>query len=208
MARVDFSLCLITDRHQTGGRPLLDVVRAALRGGVRAVQLREKDLPAGALLALARDLTDLAGTYEARVLINERADICLAAGSAGVQLPATGLPVSVARGLVGPDRLIGVSAHSAEEAARAETEGADFVILGPIFETPSKRAFGPPIGLRELERARTRCRVPLFGIGGITTDRVRDVLHAGARGVAVIGSVMAAEDVERTSRELLRELEG
>ena len=208
MARVDFSLCLITDRHQTGGRPLLDVVRAALRGGVRAVQLREKDLPAGALLALARDLTDLAGTYEARVLINERADICLAVGSAGVQLPAMGLPVSVARGLVGPDRLIGVSAHSAEEAARAETDGADFVVLGPIFETPSKRAFGPPIGLRELERARTRCRVPLFGIGGITTDRVRDVLHAGARGVAVIGSVMAAEDVERTSRELLRELEG
>ena len=208
MVRVDFSLCLVTDRHQTGGRPLLDVVRAALRGGVRAVQLREKDLPAGALLALARDLTDLAKPYEARVPINERADICLAAGSAGVHLPATGLPVSVARGLVGPDRLIGVSAHSAEEAARAETDGADFVVLGPIFETPSKRAFGPPIGLRELERARTRCRVPLFGIGGITTDRVRDVLQAGARGVAVIGSVMAAEDVERAAREFLHVLEG
>ncbi len=208
MARVDFSLCLVTDRHQTGGRPLLDVVRAALRGGVRAVQLREKDLPAGDLLALARDLTDLAKPYEARVLINERADICLAAGSAGVHLPATGLPVSVARGLVGPDRLIGVSAHSAEEAARAETDGADFVVLGPIFETPSKRAFGPPIGLRELERARTRCRVPLFGIGGITTDCVREVLTAGARGVAVIGSVMAAEDVEHAAREFLHVLEG
>ena len=208
MARVDFSLCLITDRHQTGGRPLLDVVRAALRGGVRAVQLREKDLPAGALLALARDLTDLARPYEARVLINDRADICLAAGSAGVHLPATGLPVSAARGLLGPDRLIGVSAHSAEEAARVEQEGADFVVLGPIFETPSKRAFGPPIGLRELERARTHCRVPLFGIGGITTDRVHDVLKAGARGVAVIGSVMAAEDVERASREFLHALEG
>ena len=104
--------------------------------------------------------------------------------------------------------MIGVSAHSADEAARAEAEGADFVVLGPIFETPSKRAFGPPIGLGELERARMRCRVPLFGIGGITQDRVRDVLKAGARGVAVIGSVMAAEDVERAARELLRELEG
>lgn len=207
MALVDFSLYLVTDRHQTGGRPLRDVVHAALRAGVRAVQLREKDLPIRSLLALARDLTELAGMHGARILVNDRADVCLAAGSGGVHLPAQGLPVGAARGLVGPDRLIGVSAHSADEAARAEQEGADFVVLGPIFETPSKRAFGPPIGLRELERARMRCRVPLFGIGGITKDRVRDVRKAGARGVAVVGSVMAAEDVERASRELLRALE-
>ena len=208
MARVDFSLYLVTDRHQTGGRSLRDVVHAALRAGVRAVQLREKDLPTRSLLALACDLAELARTYDARVLVNDRADVCLAAGSVGVHLPAEGMPTSAARGLVGPDRLIGVSAHSADEAARAEKEGADFIVLGPIFETPSKRAFGPPIGLSELERARTRCRVPLFGIGGITKDHVRDVLKAGARGVAVIGSVMAAEDVERASRELLRALEG
>ncbi|TSA01175.1 MAG: thiamine phosphate synthase [Nitrospiraceae bacterium] len=205
---VDFSLYLVTDRHQTGGRPLRDVVHAALRAGVRAVQLREKDLPARSLLALARDLAELAGTCNARVFVNDRVDICLASGSAGVHLPAAGLPASAARGLVGADRLIGRSAHSADEAARAEREGADFIVLGPIFETPSKRAFGPPIGLRELERARTRCRVPLFGIGGITIDRVRDVVNAGARGVAVVGSVMAAEDVERASRELLDALEG
>ena len=207
MALVDFSLYLVTDRHQTGGRPLRDVVQAALRDGVRAVQLREKDLPAGSLLALARDLTELARPYDARVLVNDRVDVCLASGSAGVHLPAAGLPASAARGLVGPDRLIGVSAHSADEAARAEREGADFIVLGPIFDTPSKRAFGPPIGLRELERARMRCRAPLFGIGGITRDRVRDVVKAGARGVAVVGSVMAAADVERVSRELLDALE-
>lgn len=208
MALVDFSLYLVTDRHQTGGRPLRDVVHAALRAGVRAVQLREKDLPARSLLALARDLAGLATTYDARVLVNDRADVCLASGSAGVHLPAAGLPVSAARGLVGPDRLIGRSAHSADEAARAEENGADFVVLGPIFDTPSKRAFGPPVGLGELERARMRCRVPLFGIGGITKDRVRDVLKAGARGVAVVGSLMAAEDVERAARELLCALEG
>ena len=208
MALVDFSLYLVTDRHQTGGRPLRDVVHAALRAGVRAVQLREKDLPARSLLALARDLAELAGAYNARVFVNDRVDICLASGSAGVHLPAAGLPAPAARGLVGADRLIGRSAHSVDEAARAEREGADFIVLGPIFETPSKRAFGPPIGLRELERARTRCRVPLFGIGGITKDRVRDVVKAGARGVAVVGSVMAAENVERASRELLDALEG
>lgn len=207
MALVDFSLYLVTDRHQTGGRPLRDVVHAALRAGVRAVQLREKDLPARSLLALARDLAELAGTCNARVFVNDRVDICLASGSAGVHLPAAGLPASAARGLVGADRLIGVSAHSADEAVRAEESGADFIVLGPIFDTSSKRAFGPPIGLRELERARTRCRVPLFGIGGITIDRVRDVVKAGAHGVAVVGSVMAAEDVERASRELLDALE-
>ena len=178
MARVDFSLYLVTDRHQTCGRPLQDVVSAALRAGVRAVQLREKDLPTRPLLALARELTDLARLYDARMLVNDRVDVCLAAGSDGTHLPAVGLRPAAARRVLGPDRLIGVSAHSADEAARAETDGADFVVLGPIFATPSKRGFGPPIGLGELERARMRCRVPLFGIGGVTASRVREVVKA------------------------------
>ncbi len=207
MARVDFSLYLVTDRHQARGRSLQDVVSAALRAGVRAVQLREKDLPTRPLLALARELTELARSYGARVLVNDRADVCLTAGSDGTHLPATGLRPAAARRVLGPGRLIGVSAHSADEAARAETDGADFIVLGPIFETLSKRAFGPPIGLGELERARMRCRVPLFGIGGVTAPRVREVVKAGAHGVAVVGSVMAAEDVERATRELLTALD-
>ena len=207
MARVDFSLYLVTDRHQAGGRPLQEVVRAALRAGVRAVQLREKDLPTRPLLGLARELTDLARPYGARVLVNDRADVCLAAGSEGTHLPAAGLRPAAARRVLGPDRLIGASAHSADAAVRAETEGADFIVLGPIFDTPSKRAFGHPIGLGELERARMRCRVPLFAIGGVTAARVREVMKAGAHGVAVVGSVMAADDVERAARELLTALD-
>jgi len=207
MSLVEFSLYLVTDRHRTDGRPLRDVVHAALRAGVRAVQLREKDLPTRALLALARDLVKLARPYGAQVFINDRVDICLASGSAGVHLPAAGLPVPVVRRLLGPDRVIGRSAHSADDAIRAETEGADFVVLGPIFDTPSKRAFGAPIGLHELEHTRMRCRTPIFGIGGITSDCVRDVMQAGAQGVAVVGSVMAAADVERATRDLLDALE-
>lgn len=207
MARVDFSLYLVTDRHQTCGRPLQDVVSAALRAGVRAVQLREKDLPTRPLLALAREMTELARSYGARMLVNDRADVCLAAGSDGTHLPAAGLRPAAARRLLGPDRLIGASAHSADEAARAETDGADFIVLGPIFATPSKRGFGPPIGLGELERARMRCQVPLFGIGGVTASRVREVVKAGAHGVAVVGSVMAADDIERAARELLTALD-
>jgi len=207
MAGVDFSLYLVTDRHQARGRPLQDVVSAALRAGVRAVQLREKDLPTRLLLALARELTDLARSYGARVLVNDRADVCLAADSDGTHLPTAGLRPAAARRVLGPGRLIGVSAHSTDEAVRAEKDGADFIVLGPIFETPAKRDFGPPIGLGELERARMRCSVPLFGIGGVTTPRVRDVVKAGAHGVAVVGSVMAADDVERAARELLTALD-
>jgi len=207
MPRVDFSLYLITDRHQTRGRALKDVIGAALRAGVRAFQLREKDLGTRPLLGMARELMELARTYGAMMLVNDRVDVYAAAGGSGVHLPAAGLPVSVARQMLGPEPLIGVSTHSADEAVRAEAEGADFIVLGPIFETPSKRAFGPPIGLGELERARTRCRTPLIGIGGVTIDRVPDVLHTGAHGVAVVGGVMMAEDVERAAREYLSALE-
>lgn len=207
MARVDFSLYLVTDRHLTRGRSLQDVIEAALRAGVRAFQLREKDLGTRPLLEVARELTALTQACGARMLVNDRVDVCMASGGDGVHLPAAGFPASVARRVLGPEPLIGVSAHSAEEAVQAEAAGADFIVLGPIFETPSKRAFGSPIGLGALERARERCRAPLFGIGGITVDRVRDVLHAGARGVAVVASVMAADDVAQASRDFLNALE-
>src|SRR5207302_11348750 len=130
MPGVDFSLYLVTDRHQARGRSLQDVVSAALRAGVRAIQLREKDLPTRPLLALARELTDLARLYGARVLVNDRADVCLTAGSDGTHLPATGLRPAAARRVLGPGRLIGVSAHSADGAVRAATAAADVVEHG------------------------------------------------------------------------------
>ena len=208
MGRVDFSFYLVTDRHQTRGRPLLEICRAALRAGVRAIQLREKDLPTRPLLALARDLAALADAQSARLLINDRVDLALAIGNRHVQLPAAGLPASVARRLLGEEGLIGLSTHSADEAARAEAAGADFVVLGPLFDTPLKQAFGAAIGLAELERARTRCRIPIFGIGGIiTTQRVRDARQAGAHGVAVVSAVMVANDVEGICRQFLGALD-
>lgn len=207
MGGIDFSLYLITDRHQTRGRPLPEVITAALRAGARAIQLREKDLETRPLLDLAQELCTMGQGYGARVLVNERLDVAWAARCAGVHLPAAGLPTAVARRLLGIDGLLGASAHSAEEAEQADAGGADFIVLGPLFQTPAKTAFGPPIGLRELERARARCRAPLFGIGGITKDRIADVLMAGARGVAVIRAVMEAEDVERATRDLLALLE-
>jgi thiamine-phosphate pyrophosphorylase len=207
MGAIDFSFYLVTDRFQIHGRSLIDVCEAALRAGVRAVQLREKDLHTRPLLAMARELLQMAEKYGAKILVNDRLDVALAARAHGAHLPAAGFPVSVGRRVLSPQRLLGVSAHSADEVVSAAANGADFVVLGPIYDTPSKRSFGPPIGVAELNRARTRCTIPIFAIGGITPERVREVRCAGADGVAVIGSVMAADDVERACRAFLKALQ-
>ncbi|HET9888802.1 MAG TPA: thiamine phosphate synthase, partial [bacterium] len=108
-----------------------------------------------------------------------------------------------ARRFVGPDRVVGVSTHSGEEVLRAESEGADYALFGPIYATPSKVSFGPPLGLHELETICARVRIPVLGIGGITAERARDVRNAGAFGVAVIAAILSAIDVERAARELV-----
>ncbi|MEW6544017.1 MAG: thiamine phosphate synthase [Nitrospirota bacterium] len=206
MPCVDFPLYLITDRHQTGGRPLVPLLRDALDAGVRAVQVRERDLATRPLLDLAEQILPLARNRRARMLINDRVDLAMALDADGVHLRADSLPVSVARRLLGQDRLIGVSAHSVDDVLRAECDGADFTVLGPIYETPSKRAYGPPIGLGPIEEAARRCRIPVFAIGGITAARVGEVRRAGAFGVAVISSILSAERVEAAVCGLLEAL--
>jgi len=194
----DLAIYLITDRAQTNGRDLIEVVAAACRGGVRAVQLRERDLDTRSLLALARALRETTREHGALLLINDRVDIALACGADGVHLPANSFRVADARQLLGAERLIGVSTHSVEEAARA---GADFVVCGPVFDTPSKRPFGPPLGLDTLRRA-AACAVPLIAVGGITATNATEVLAVGAAGVAVIRAVLAAPDPEGAARAL------
>lgn len=206
MPSVDFTLYLVTDRRQTAGRPLLAVLQDALEAGVKAVQLRERDLPARELLDLARALRALTRSHGARLLINDRIDLVLAVGADGVHLRADSLPVAAARRLLGPDRLIGQSVHRVEDVSMAEAEGADFAVLGPVYDTPSKRAYGPPIGLRPFEETRD-CRIPVLAIGGITAARVGELRRAGARGIAVISSVLAAASPHAATRELLKTLE-
>jgi thiamine-phosphate pyrophosphorylase len=208
MSRVDFSLYLVTDRHQTGGRPLVALLAQAIGAGVRAIQLREKDLGTRELLALCRELLSLARRSGARVLVNDRLDLVLAACADGVHLRADSLPVSMARQLLGPHRLIGVSAHSVEEVARAQADGADFVVLGPIYETASKRQYGRAIGLGPLAEATQRSRIPIFAIGGVTASRVPELRKAGAAGAAVISAVLGADAVESATHTLLESLRG
>lgn len=201
MPPVKFRLLLVTDRHLVSGSSLSAVLSQAIIAGVPAIQLRERDLPTGELLALARDVHALAVPRAVPLILNDRVDLVLALNLDGVHLRANSLPISVVRRLIGPDRLIGISTHSVDETQRASHDGADYIIFGPIFDTPSKRSFGPPLGLDALADACRESTTPIFAIGGITHERVRDVRRAGAYGVAVIGALLTCADIGRAVRE-------
>jgi thiamine-phosphate pyrophosphorylase len=207
MPRVNFSLYLVTDRQQTADRPLLSLLDRAMNAGVEAIQLREKDLDTRSLLHLANDVLAIVRKHGGRLLINDRTDLVMALGADGVHLRADSMPVTAARRLLGPDRLIGVSVHSAEEVQQAESDGADFVVLGPIYDTASKRAYGHPLGLGPLEQVSRGSTIPIFVIGGITPERVSDVRRAGAFGVAVVSAILASDNVDLAARWLLDELQ-
>jgi len=201
---IDFRLYFVTDRRQTAGRSLPDVVRAALDGGVRAVQLREKDLEGKALYQLAGQLRELTVRYQARLLINDRVDVALAVEADGVHLGQTSFPVAVARRLLGPGKLIGVSTHNPEEIAAAAE--ADFLVFGPVYATPSKAKYGEPQGLARLRQAVAQSPLPLLAIGGIAVEQVTEVLGTGAYGVAVISALSTAPDPARAASTLLTQL--
>ncbi len=184
---------LVTDRRETGGRDLEAVVEAALRGGVRAVQLRERDLSTCDLLALATRLRALTSEHGALLLVNDRVDVALACGADGVHLPASSFAVPDARALLGPRRLIGVSTHHPNEVVVAAESGADFAVFGPIHDTPSKRPYGPPLGLAALRQA-AAASIPVYAIGGIDAARATEARRSGAAGVAVVRAILAAAD--------------
>lgn len=196
-------LYLISDRHQTAGRPLDSVLSEALQGGVRMVQLREKDLEARPLLLLAQELSPLLQAHRAKWLINDRVDLVLALNASGVHLRSNSLPVPIVRRLLGPDRLIGLSTHSSAEVREAESQQVDFVLVGPIYDTPSKRMYGRPLGVQTLKTICQTARIPIYAIGGITPERVPEVLDAGAYGVAVISSILQADAIQETTQKFL-----
>ncbi len=203
MSLVNFRLLLITDRHQLHGRSLSTVLTQAIMAGVPAIQLRERDLPTGELLSLAQEIHTLAAPRAIPLILNDRVDLVLALNLDGVHLRSDSLPLPTARRLMGTDRLIGISTHSVEDVRRANDDGADYIIFGPIFDTPSKRSFGPPLGLDVLADVCRQSTVPIFAIGGMTSERVCDVRRAGAHGVAVIGAVLTSDDVGGVVREFM-----
>jgi thiamine-phosphate pyrophosphorylase len=189
--QLGFALYLITDRGAAARSPA-DVVEECLAAGLRAVQLREKDIEVRALLTLADTLRELTRRHGARLIVNDRADVALAAGADGVQRTHTSLPVSALRGITPAGFLVGASVHSEAEARAATAQGADFLVFGPVYDTPSKRRYGPPQGPAALEAVAHAVDRPVLAVGGLTPARVPEVLAAGAAGVAVIGGIYAA----------------
>ena len=190
--QLGFSLCLVTDRSQVAGT-LEEAVEACLGAGLKAVQLREKDLAARELLSMARALRESTRRHGAKLFVNDRADVALTVGADGVQRAGTSLPVSALRSISPPGFLIGASVHSVAEARAAEPEGADFLLFGPVYDTPSKRQYGPPQGVAALERVASAVRLPVFAVGGVTPARVAEVTRAGASGVAVIAAILGSD---------------
>jgi thiamine-phosphate pyrophosphorylase len=191
---------LVTDRKRCGGRDLADVVSAALEGGVNAVQLREKDLAPRDLLALARRLRGICG-HRALFFVNDRLDIALLCGADGVHLGEEGLPVAAVRQILPPSMLVGRSVHSVNAARQAELDGADYVLAGTIFSSPSHPE-ASPAGIELLENLAARLGIPIVAIGGIQPENAADCRRAGASGVAVVSAIMGAEDPRSAAERL------
>ncbi len=203
---IDFNLYLITDRKQTK-LPLPEAVRLALQGGVRAIQLRERDLPVRELLSLAQEIRILTREYNAKLFINDRVDIAVAVDADGVHLGHQSMPPEAARKIVGMKMFIGVSTHNLEEAQAAEQGGADFITYGPVYLTPSKAELGVPVGPESIKIIVNSINIPIFGLGGIKSGNVDIVMGFGAHGISMISEIFFSDDIESKAREIVAKVD-
>lgn len=199
------NLCYITDRRALEPQPLLPRIIDAIQAGVDLIQIREKDITTRELVGLVESAVERARGTQSRIVVNDRLDVALALGAAGVHLGTRSLPAKEVRACVPPGLLVGVSCHSVQDTVDADVAGADYVVLGPIFPTPSKLAYGPPLGLAILREAASRVRLPILALGGITVERVKACLEAGATGIAGISVFQDCDSLEERVRDLRRQ---
>jgi thiamine-phosphate pyrophosphorylase len=202
-------LHVITDAEASRGRTHLQVAEAAIAGGADVLQLRDKKASTGRLYREALQLRRVTRDAKVSFIVNDRLDIALAVDADGLHVGQSDLPASVARRLLGPGKILGVSAETVEEAVRAEKDGADYLGVGPVFEARgTKPDAGEPVGVDRIARIRRHCRLPIVAIGGINADNARQVREAGADGAAVISAIVSADDISMAARRLKRILEG
>ncbi len=197
---------LVTDRKKTK-YPLVKVIKEALKGGVKAVQLREKDLSSKEMYELAKEIKTITEKKNALLIINDRIDIALAADADGVHLGWQSMPIKESRGILGKKKLIGVSTHSLNEAVLAQKNGADFITFGTIYPTSSKQGLTDFKGPEAIKKIRKKIKIPLIAIGGIKEDNIKNVISNGADGVAVISAIMGAKKPCEAAKGLICKLE-
>lgn len=193
-------LCYITG--PASAERLQRTIERAIEAGVELIQIRNRALGTRGLLRLTEAAVARASGSASRVVVNDRLDVALAAGAAGVHLGQHSMPARRVRAIAPPGFLVGVSCHSIEEAANAESAGADYLLLGPVFETPSKLAYGPPLGLEKFGEIASQIRTPILALGGVTPDRVKACADAGAAGIAAIRMFEEADSLSALVSQL------
>lgn len=202
-AQPDYSIYLVTDDGCLQGRALIDCVREALEGGVTLVQYRAKTASSAEMYAEALQMKALCDSFNVPLIINDRLDIAMAVGAAGVHLGQDDLPCAAARRILGEDYLIGVSAHNPAEAKAALQSGADYLGCGAVFGTATK-ADVKKLGTEGLTAICREKGLPVVGIGGVTADNYREVRAAGADGAAIVSGILAQPDIRTTVRAIAR----
>lgn len=201
-AKIDYSIYLVTDETCLKGLSLLDAVEQALRGGVTVVQYRAKDTDGGKMYREALELKQLCDSYKVPLIINDRLDIAMAIGAAGVHVGQSDFPCAEARRLLGENFVIGVSAHNPEEALQAVADGADYLGCGAVFGSATKHNVGT-LGLENLKAIRQVVKLPMVGIGGVTSDNYHLVLETGANGAAIVSGILAAEAIRERVKKFV-----
>ena len=206
MNREALRLYLVTNRYQDSLENFLEKVETACRSGVTIVQLREKNLTTNQYYQLAKHVKEITDAYQVPLIIDDRLDICLAVDAAGLHIGDDELPVSVARKILGPEKILGVTAKTVKRALEAETSGADYLGTGAIFPTTTKE--NAPITL--ISTLKTICQtvaIPVVAIGGLTSENIDKLIGTGIAGVAVVRDLMQAEDIEAKAHAFLTKLD-
>ena len=204
---IDYSLYLVTDRGISRGRTTIQIVEAALRGGVTCVQLREKTCSTREFITQALSIKDHLKRYNVPLIINDRVDIALAVNADGVHLGQSDMPIEKAKAILKDSMIIGISAESLKNAVQAEKDGADYIGVGSIYATSTKTDTASPLGLEGLREIRRSVKIPLVGIGGLNRENAGEVINNGADGVAVVSAIVAAHDPEKAAGELKKIIE-
>ena len=206
MNREALRLYLVTNRYQDSVESFLERVETACRSGVTIVQLREKNLTTNQYYQLAKQVKEITDAYQVPLIIDDRLDVCLAVDAAGLHIGDDELPVSVARQVLGPDKILGVTAKTVKRALEAEEGGADYLGTGAIFPTTTKED-APITLISTLKAICQRVAIPVVAIGGLTSENVDQLIGTGIAGVAVVRDLMQAEDIEAKTQAFLTKLD-